>query len=329
MAFFGGRRPSRPRGGIRIGVGAIGTAFLLLGVGAIIEVARCAPVSADAAGSAGTADSSAAASQTAGDSAPGPAAASAPAPAGAPPSDPEPERDAALDQAAQAAVDHAAARGESAAVAVYDRQTSTLYAAGDYLAEYSSASVVKIAIAGQLLASGQMAGVEATARAMIARSDDDAATALYEMAGGDGVMQSFASRYGLEGYFGPPLEDGWWGTTRISAAGVVLLYDAIADDPVVGPWLMDAMGSAQCIAADGYAQCFGIASATDDWRIKQGWSADDPGDVAGKIHSTGYVGGDRFAVAILTSGSPWIYGSYGNETATGMARILMPDGSML
>lgn len=234
----------------------------------------------------------------------------------------------AVQDSATAAVLAANARGERAAAAVYDRQTGAYYAAGDPDAFYASASVVKVAIAGQLLATGQMGEVEGTAWDMIVRSDDSAASALYGRVGGDGVMQGFADRYGLGSLFAPPPVRGWWGITQITARGIVLLYAAMADDPVVGPWLMNAMANAQCEAADGYPQCFGIPAATSGWRIKQGWTAYDPGDGAGYIHSTGFVQGDRYTIALLTSGPGEIYGAYGNDTVTIMAQTLMPGGRL-
>jgi hypothetical protein len=229
---------------------------------------------------------------------------------------------------AVAAVQAAGARGERAAVAVYDRHTGAFYAAGDADSFYASASLVKVAIAGQLLVTGQMGAVEGTAWDMIVRSSDSAANALYGRVGGDSVMNAFADRYGLGGYFAPPAMRGWWGITNVTARGMVLLYAAIANDPVVGPWLMNAMANTQCAGADGYPQCFGIPSATSGWRVKQGWMANAPSDSAGYIHSTGYVGGDRYAVALLTSGAPSIYGQYGRDTSTIMAQTLMPGGRM-
>lgn len=344
---FTGERPRRraiPRLA-RAAAGLIIAAVLLTITDAVINAASCAAESASASPSEsqpalapapGAADAAADAgapvfpvSPPASDAGPQSTAAPSTTDAAAIDEAPAPPaRDAALDAAVQQAVDVAAERGERSAVAVYDRQTATLYAAGDYLDTYSSASIVKIAIAGQLLASGAIAEFEESAWDMIVRSDDNAANELYEIAGGDDVMVAFASRYGLQDYFGPPLYYGWWGTTRITAAGVALLYDAVANDPAVGPWLMSAMGAAECTAADGYSQCFGVAAAASDWRIKQGWSVGDPGDPGGKVHSTGFVNDDRYAVVMLTAGSPSIFGRYGNETATLMAQALMPLGSI-
>ena len=52
---------------------------------------------------------------------------------------------------------------------------------------------------------------------------------------------------------------------------VLILTPAVAADPTVGPWLLDAMGAAAATAADGFAQLFGIPAATTGWRVKQGW----------------------------------------------------------
>jgi hypothetical protein len=45
------------------------------------------------------------------------------------------------------------------------------------------------------------------------------------------------------------------------------------------------------------------------------------------MHSTGYVGDDRFAVALLTEGSRASYGEYARETVTLIAQDLMPGGA--
>jgi hypothetical protein len=84
---------------------------------------------------------------------------------------------------------------------------------------------------------------------------------------------------------------------------MVYLYRAILADPATAKWLYGAMQAAQKIAADGTDQFFGVAAATRNFAIKQGWgtaSADDRDDSI--VNSTGYVDGGRYAIAILTEG---------------------------
>ena len=217
------------------------------------------------------------------------------------------------------------ARGERASVAVLDRVTGQFWGAGDFDSRYASASVVKVAIAVQLLVTGQMSGTVATqAYSMITRSDDDAATALYGRVGGDGVMPAVAARYGLGDFFGRPTAAGWWGLTQITAEGIVRLYDKIAADPVVAPWLLPAMAAMQCTAKDGWPQCTGLPAVAVGWRAKQGWMCCL--DNLTRMHSTGYLNGDRYTVALLTEGSRAVYGAYGRDTLTRMAQALLPGG---
>ena len=231
----------------------------------------------------------------------------------------------------QAAVRAAAAigqsRGHRVAVAVLDRTTGAVYAAGDDAAAYPSASVVKVFVAARLLVDGRDRdpATEDLMRKMIVASDDDAATALYPVAGGEGLAAWVNQRYGTRGVGASP-KPGAWYLTRVTARAVVTFHSAIADDQVVGPWLLDAMGNAQASGSDGFAQYFGIPQATTGWRVKQGWMCCVDG--RSYVHSTGFVNGDRYAVAILTEGSRDTYGSLGRTTVSEMARALMPGGSI-
>jgi hypothetical protein len=228
-------------------------------------------------------------------------------------------------EAVDAAVAVGRSRGLRAAVAVYDRQTETIFAAGDMDGAYASASVVKVFIAARLLAEGQADDPTIRNRMwrMIVLSDDDAASALYPLAGAEGLVPWVAERYDLDG-LRPASMPGYWGLTRITARSMVLLYDAAARDPAVGPWLLDAMAHTQPTAGDGFAQLFGLPAATTGWRVKQGWMCCLEGQA--RMHSTGFITGDRYTVAILTEGSREFYGDEGRRALTVMALALLPDG---
>jgi hypothetical protein len=169
---------------------------------------------------------------------------------------------------------------------------------------------------------------------MIERSDDDAVRTLWPQAGGPAVLQWVADHYGIPGLGTANSKSGVWGNTHITAAGMVRLYRAIAADPVVGPWLLDAMHHATRIAADGTDQFFGLPSATSGAAVKQGWgalSADDPDDAI--VNTTGYVGGDRYAVAILGQGigdragtNAAGYSARVAAVVTRMALLVLPRG---
>ncbi len=234
---------------------------------------------------------------------------------------------ASTPSAAQSAAQLASASGFRTGIAVLDLQTGEYTGAGDDTGSFASESVVKVLIAAQLLLAGQMAGsTETTAYQMITQSDDDAADALYGLAGGDDVIDLVADHYHLTDLGSPPTQSGWWGDTEITAKGVVQLYAAIARDPVVGPWLTDAMAHTTEYAADGTDQFFGIPAATTGAEIKQGWGDDGLDTPDAVFNSTGYVDDGKFAVAILVDGAPDTYGAAISQMVTAEAQALMPGG---
>jgi hypothetical protein len=218
-------------------------------------------------------------------------------------------------------------RGERVAAAVLDRRTGTFYGAGDVDYGFASASVMKTFIAARLLVDGKAndPAIKDQMRRMIVASDDKAATALYPLVGREDVVPWVASRYHISG-LAPANIPNYWGLTRITARAMVNFYAAVARDSVVGPWLMDAMAHAQANGSDGFAQLFGIPAAAKSWRVKQGWMCCL--ESVTRMHSTGFVDGDRYTVALLTEGGKSVYGSIGAQTLTLMAKALMPGGSI-
>jgi hypothetical protein len=233
---------------------------------------------------------------------------------------------AGLQRSATAAASYATGHGYQVAIAVLDSQTGTVTTAGDADAGFASESVVKTFIAARLLATGQMTGgVADTAWKMITQSDDASANALYGLAGGDGVVNWAASHFRVANLGGPPLREGWWGGTRITASGLVRFYAAAKRDPVIGNWLFDAMHHTAAHGSDGFDQQFGIAAVAPGSAVKQGWGF-DYGDGSASLNSTGLVGGDRYAVAILLRGERRSYPTTMQTTLTETARTLMPGG---
>jgi hypothetical protein len=223
------------------------------------------------------------------------------------------------------AVNYAHQHGYRSAVAVIDTQTGTFSGAGDYSSYYASESVMKVFIATRLLMTGQMSGWnETTAYKMITQSDDASANALYGRAGGDGVITWIKQALNIPNLGAPPLRAGWWGGTRITAAGMATFYNTVRRRPAIWNWLGSAMHHATRYGSDGTYQFFGIPSATTGAGIKQGWGGDDPAWQPA-YNSTGLVNGDRYAVVILTQG-----GSYGSipGIVTGEAKLLMPGGKI-
>jgi hypothetical protein len=225
----------------------------------------------------------------------------------------------------EAAVSYASGKGERSADAVLDTETGAYASAGDADAEFNTASVVKVFLATNLLLTGQMSGAAAVnAQAMITQSDDDAADALYDIAGGDQVVVIIGQHYGIPHLGIPPADPGQWGQTQVTANGLAHLYADLKNDATVWPWLSKAMAAATRTGADGTDQYFGIPSASDDWAVKQGWMTGlGPGST---YNSTGYVAGNRYVVVLLTYGSAAQYGSAMAGTITQMARTILTNG---
>ncbi len=229
----------------------------------------------------------------------------------------------------QAAAQLAENQGYRTGIGVLDLQTGQYVGAGDDTGNFASESVAKILIATDLLKTGQMTGtVETMAYQMITQSDDDDADALYGLAGGDQVIELVAKYYDIPFLGTPPSQPGWWGNTEINAKGMVYLYQDIAKDPQVGPWLMNAMAHATEYGADGTYQFFGLPSATTGAAIKQGWGDDGDDSPNAVFNSTGYVDDDHYAVAILTDGNTSTYGSTISDMVTQEAKRLMPNGKL-
>lgn len=228
----------------------------------------------------------------------------------------------------RAAARYGTSRGYHVGVAVLDRATGAVYRGGDATGPFATESVVKVLIATRLLVSGQMHGqTAAMAYKMITQSDDNMATALYGRVGGDGLINWVERRYHLPGLGSPPRHAGWWGNTHITALGLVRLYARLARDARVRRWLLNAMHHARPYGSDGTYQFFGLPSATRGAAVKQGWGCDFTASCAeADFNSTGYVNGDRYAVALLVRGPISTYGSPIAGVLTGMARRLLPGG---
>jgi hypothetical protein len=220
-----------------------------------------------------------------------------------------------------------AARTTSAAVALLDLRSGAIYGAGDIDEPYASASLVKVFIAARLLVEGKAEDPATRERMweMITVSDDDAGTYLYGLAGSEGLVPWITDHYGIAG-LAPADRPGYWGLTRVTARGMVSFYAAVIADPAVAPWLLEAMDQAQAYGSDDFYQHFGIPSAATSWRVKQGWMCCL--ESLTRMHSTGYIDGDQYAVALLTAGPTSMYGGSGAQTLTLMAQALLPAGTV-
>ena len=210
-----------------------------------------------------------------------------------------------LPQSVTAAVEAAEGRGDGVAVAVLDTDTGQYYGSLYATEQFPSESVVKVVIAADLLMTARMTGsTERLADQMITQSDDAAADTLWGTVGGPAAFTAVAQRYGITDLGQPSATWGWWGNTEFTARGLVELYAAIKADPVVAPWLLNAMKHMSPTAADGTDQDFGLAAQTTAGAFKQGWGGDNDAQDCEQLNSTGLLDDDRYAVAVLVQHVP-------------------------
>ncbi|MET9498344.1 serine hydrolase [Streptomyces sp. NPDC006552] len=226
---------------------------------------------------------------------------------------PSPAASAAVDRdSALAAAVRAAAAGHDGpvSVAVLDvaAGTSAVYASGD--GTYDTASVVKVDVLCALLLRAQDEGRALTAQertyatAMIERSDNAAATALWDVIGGADGLDAANERLGLtqtRGGNGP-----FWGLTQTTAADQLLLLRQVfgVGDSALGAasraYVQELMGN---VVAD---QAWGVSAAGSGGReLKNGWLRRSTTELW-DINSVGRidVAGSRYLVAVLSAGNP-------------------------
>lgn len=197
-----------------------------------------------------------------------------------------------------------ATRDTNASVAIYDNVTGETWSSDDR--RYDTASIVKVAILEALVLRAQNEQRELTedehalARQMIAVSDNDSATTLWEANGAQAGMQQFFDLIGAT----DTTTDEQWGltqTTALDQVRVVRLYayaNRVLNDrsrAVVQDFMKTVVSS----------QHWGVSAGVVDKNIvqlKNGWLPR-----AGKwdINSIGHisVSGHDYAVAILSNGS--------------------------
>lgn len=150
---------------------------------------------------------------------------------------------------------------------------------------YPSASIVKVSILAALLHTGRplSARERELARAMIVRSDNDAATALWEAIGGAAGLDAAHARLGLA----QTRAEAAWGLTRTTARDQLALMRAVFGGPYA--YLRSLMRQ----VAPG--QDWGVSAAGGPWALKNGWM---PMRESGLwvVHSVGRAGGRPIVV---------------------------------
>lgn len=204
----------------------------------------------------------------------------------------------AVDQGVANASDH----GVHQYVALVDRSTGELVASSGGDTQVISESIVKLFTVSYYLVKydGKLpATMAADLQEMIVHSNDRIESEYWTTA----AVPAMATRYGLRhtanGAKTGPHDWGWEYITADDEAS--FLYQA-AKDPIVGPFLMDAMAEVAPVGADGFDQHFGFNSLDGDHGSKQGWTDLNTSQTI-NIHSVGWT--HRYFGAILeTSDSP-------------------------
>ncbi|WP_369149889.1 serine hydrolase [Streptomyces sp. R17] len=205
--------------------------------------------------------------------------------------------------------------GPRVSAAALDLASGETYASGG--GEFVTASVVKVdTLTGLLLTArdagrGLTAAERAHAEAMIVRSDNDAATALWRVVGRAPGLDAANARLGLT----RTVADARWGLTRTTAVDrVTLLRRIFTPDSVVGDARAYVRELMERVVPE---QAWGVPTLADPgtrWAVKNGWL---PRDATGLwvVNSTGCVtaGGRVYAVAVLSDGHA--------SMADGVARV--------
>jgi hypothetical protein len=161
---------------------------------------------------------------------------------------------------------------------------------------------------------------------MIRRSDDPAASLLWDRYGGGQMVTDVARRYRLSGT-APPAVPGQWGETTTTARdlGRFLSLLPSAAHPDDATALLEWMRAATPVAADGFDQQFGLfGTAPPGTAVKQGWMCCVGGHR--HLHSVGVV--DSRVVVLLSEVSRSVgYGEARAALTTAAAAIPPPQTS--
>ncbi|MFI9646341.1 serine hydrolase [Streptomyces sp. NPDC052040] len=181
---------------------------------------------------------------------------------------------------------------------------------------YDTASIVKVDILAAVLLQAQDAGRQLTpdeldhAEAMIRRSDNDSATALWQQIGGAPGLEAANKRLGMTTTKGGP--GLLWGLTRTTARDQIRLLRAVfgtrpAADPA-SPALREESREyiRTLMTRIEDDQAWGVSAAgRAGWALKNGWLQRTASGLW-DINSIGQVAvdGHHYLVAVLSDGSP-------------------------
>ncbi|HEY3881303.1 MAG TPA: serine hydrolase [Trebonia sp.] len=214
---------------------------------------------------------------------------------------------------------YAAGRAGSVLAAVYDVRTGQTWRLGTGQPQ-AEASVVKLDILETLLARRDGAalgrGDQTLAQAMIEDSDNDAATSLWDKAGGASGLSAYDDQAGLTSTTPSPCVDcagfawpGWGLTTTVPYDQLTLLKQLIV--PGQRPLLSDtarsyALSLMENVAPDQRWGVSGGVPAGVTVALKNGWLPLNAANTNWQVNSVGWVSGDGrdYLIAVLSTGSP-------------------------
>jgi len=234
-----------------------------------------------------------------------------------------------------AAAAYAAGRAGSVLAAVYDVRTGQSWQLGDGQPQ-AEASIVKLDILETLLARQDgatlPAGDQALAQSMIEDSDNDAATSLWDEAGGAAGLAAYNGAAGLTGTTPSQCVDcagfawpGWGLTTTLPRDQLTLLKQLIV--PASRPLLSDTARSYALSLMENVApeQRWGVSGGVPAGvtvALKNGWLPLDGANTDWQVNSVGWVSGAGrdYLIAVLTTGSP--SEQYGIDTISGLSALV-------
>jgi hypothetical protein len=224
-----------------------------------------------------------------------------------------------------------AERGGIVTAAVYDMRTGQTWTLGQGQPQ-ATASIVKVDILETLLASnpdGLPAADQALAQSMIEDSDNDAATALWNAAGGPAGLGSYNASAGLRqttpsaclacaGFPWPG-----WGLTTTTPADQVLLLRQLFGGPRLSRTDRDYARSLMENVEPG--QRWGISAGVPAGvriALKNGWVPLTESDSDWQINSEGWIsgGGRDYLVSVFATGNP--SEQYGIDTIDALSASL-------
>jgi beta-lactamase class A len=201
-----------------------------------------------------------------------------------------------------------ASRPGSVSVALYDQTSGeSVYMTKNTRAGWETASTVKLDILAALLsktdASGQLAAAQlALAKPMISVSDNDAASALWDTAGGAGGMNAFYQSLGMTATTAG--SNGYWGLTLTTALDQLQVLRAIA---YPGPTLSTNAQAAATSLLDTVvsSQRWGLTAGVPagvSVEVKNGWLPHGPGWVVDSLAHV-HGAGEDYVMAVYTRDS--------------------------